>query len=195
MITAERWLPVVGHPGYEVSDLGRVRGVDRVVVRSNGAPQTIAGHEVLPFPGNTLGHRKVRLADRPRWVHHLVLNAFVGPRPAGMEACHGPGGALDNRLVNLRWGTREDNARDQLRYGTNARMRRTHCPLGHALAAPNLVPSQLARGWRQCLACVRARNYLRSHPDADLREVADRYHEEELRRRSRPSHPPTGGVK
>lgn len=33
---------------------------------------------------------------------------------------------------------------------------KTHCPRGHELREPNLVPSNLRRGWRSCLACQRA---------------------------------------
>ena len=52
-----------------------------------------------------------------RYIHHLVLESFVGPRPDGMECCHGPDGASDNRLENLRWGTPEENDQDKLLHG------------------------------------------------------------------------------
>lgn len=51
-------------------------------------------------------------------IHRLVLEAFVGPCPRGHEACHNNGNPADNRLENLRWGTREDNLRDIVRHGT-----------------------------------------------------------------------------
>lgn len=51
-------------------------------------------------------------------VSHLVLMAFVGPRPAGMEACHGPKGSLDDTVGNLRWGTHKSNIADKVRDGT-----------------------------------------------------------------------------
>jgi hypothetical protein len=51
-------------------------------------------------------------------VHRLVLEAFVGPCPAGMEACHNNGVRTDNRLENLRWDTRSANCRDRIRHGT-----------------------------------------------------------------------------
>lgn len=54
-----------------------------------------------------------------RKVHHLVLETFVGPRPEGTECCHGPGGKLDNRLENLRWGTKVENYADRHAAGTN----------------------------------------------------------------------------
>jgi hypothetical protein len=58
-----------------------------------------------------------------RSVHRLVLEAFAGPCPDGMECLHGPGGPLDNRWPdNIRWGTREDNqGPDRVRDGTSNR--------------------------------------------------------------------------
>src|SRR5258708_9521362 len=50
-------------------------------------------------------------------VHQLVRLAFGGQRPAGMESLHGPGGNLDDRLVNLRYGTSKENAADRVRDG------------------------------------------------------------------------------
>lgn len=46
-------------------------------------------------------------------IHKLVLEAFVGERPSGMQACHGNGDKTDNRLVNLRWDTVKANHRDK----------------------------------------------------------------------------------
>lgn len=44
-------------------------------------------------------------------VHILVAEAFLGPRPGGMEECrHLDGDKLNNRADNLRWGTRPGNA-------------------------------------------------------------------------------------
>lgn len=55
-------------------------------------------------------------------VHRLVLEAFVGLAPEGMEACHFPNDdKTDNRLANLRWGTRVDNMQDKARIGTQLR--------------------------------------------------------------------------
>lgn len=56
---------------------------------------------------------------RPRHilVHRAVLEAFAGPCPARMEARHLNGRRADNRLVNLAWGTRLDNAADRENHG------------------------------------------------------------------------------
>jgi hypothetical protein len=50
-------------------------------------------------------------------VHRLILAAFVGPCPAGMEACHNNGNAGDNRIENLRWDTKKSNSEDQKKHG------------------------------------------------------------------------------
>ena len=43
-----------------------------------------------------------------------------------MEACHNNGAGSDNRLANLRWGTRQSNAADKLLHGTHNRGERNH---------------------------------------------------------------------
>lgn len=52
-------------------------------------------------------------------VHHLVLEAFVGPRLPGMEGCHGCRGVSDNSLANLRWDTKSANQADRVLHGTD----------------------------------------------------------------------------
>jgi len=106
----EHWLPVVGYKDrYEVSNLGRVRGVKGVRI-----------------PSQRRGYLRLGLrnsAGKPRFllVHILVLEAFVGPRPHGKEARHLNGDRSDARLTNLVWGTREENDLDKARHGTHRR--------------------------------------------------------------------------
>ncbi len=54
-------------------------------------------------------------------VHRLVLEAWVGPCPDGMECCHGDGDPTNNCLENIRWATHQDNVDDTNRHGTQAR--------------------------------------------------------------------------
>lgn len=56
---------------------------------------------------------------KPRrfFVHQLVMIAFVGPCPDGMEVLHKNGIAEDNRLANLRYGTRKENVADAIAHG------------------------------------------------------------------------------
>lgn len=56
-------------------------------------------------------------------IHTLVLEAFVGPRPPGMEACHWPDRDRTNaRLSNLMWGTRKTNMEQKKLHGNHIRL-------------------------------------------------------------------------
>lgn len=52
-------------------------------------------------------------------VHRLILEAFVGPCPDGLIACHNNGIPGDNRIENLRWDTHKSNTYDRVSHGTN----------------------------------------------------------------------------
>ena len=156
---SETWLPVVGWEGfYEVSDMGNVRSVARVIQRST-APQYVR-ERVLRAPAGTHGYPRVNLsrngAPRQFLVHRLVLEAFVGLPPDGLEALHGNGVRSDCRLSNLRWGTSAENKADTIRHGHNYMANKTECKHGHPYDAENTYP--LKDGRRECRACKNARN-------------------------------------
>jgi len=118
----ESWKPIPGYEGqYEVSDQGRVRSLDRhveCVGPIKGAYLSKKkGRMLRPGPSN-FGHMSVVLGRRnTQFVHKLVLIAFIGPAPHKHECCHSNGDPADNRLVNLRWGTRSENIMDSVRQG------------------------------------------------------------------------------
>ena len=58
-------------------------------------------------------------AFNPRYIHRLVLEAFVGTCPENMECCHKNGNRQDNNLSNLYLGTRIDNKRDSIKHNTH----------------------------------------------------------------------------
>ena len=154
----EQWLPVVGYEGYyDVSNHGRVRSLSRKVRRKDGALTTVHGRMLSPRK-HPAGYRKALLAKDGHktyvYIHRLVLEAFVGPCPEGMVACHWNDVPDDNRVENLRWDTPRENSFDKARNGNDHQRNKTHCPRGHILAEPNLDPSD--RG-RSCKACAYAR--------------------------------------
>jgi hypothetical protein len=51
------------------------------------------------------------------FVHCLILTAFRGPCPPGMQACHDDGDPANNWLSNLYWGTPQQNWEDRKRHG------------------------------------------------------------------------------
>lgn len=168
------WRAVVGYEGlYEVSSDGQVRSLDKQVRHYCGGTRLHRGR-VLRAVFRQDGYPEVSLYRSGRGkiykIHRLVLLAFIGPAPTGHEALHGDGDESNAHLSNLRWGSRIENAQDAVRHGTHVGLDRTHCPRLHRLVEPNLVRSQLARGWRMCRACHQARRY----PGRDLQQESDR---------------------
>lgn len=166
----EIWLPIHGYEGYyEVSDKGRVRSVDRTIwgEKAGTRYQRVYRGRDLVLKTNKDGYSVVCMSkeNKRRYfrVHRLVLETFVGPCPEGMEVCHNNGNPADNRLTNLRYGTKSENAQDIIRHGHNWNRDKTKCPRGHVLSAPNLDVSLAKRGWRRCLSCKRASQYVGDH--------------------------------
>lgn len=151
------WRPVVGFEGYyEVSDYGQVRSVDRTVQYSDGRVRRYPAQELSATPhGNHCGHLSVSLSRNGRsrgyLVHQLVLRAFVGPPPAGMESLHDNDMPTDNRLLNLSYGTRSDNTRDQVRNGRHNQASKNKCVNGHEFTAENTY--RRPSGGRRCRTC------------------------------------------
>lgn len=196
--TPERWLPIPGHEGfYEASDRGRIRSCPRTILCRNGVLRPLRGK--ILAPGSDNGRLIVNLhgrdgRPRTRKVHHLVLEAFVGPRPEGAGCCHWDDDFSNNRLDNLRWATHTDNMQDCLRNGGNSRQKRTHCPRQHPLGAPNLVPGELLKKGRKCLACCRATSMRRlrvaegsvKKEEVDMQALSDLYYAEVIATGGRP---------
>src|SRR5262245_50905166 len=118
----ERWLPVPGWPGYEVSDLGNVRSYwQGLGGHQTGSRLVDTPHLLRPTVLHGYLLVGLKAVGRPgvlRRIHRLVLEAFVGPCPPGMEACHNNGKRDDNRPENLRWDTHRGNHSDRARHGT-----------------------------------------------------------------------------
>lgn len=145
-----KWRSVPGYEGYyEVSDQGDVRRI----ARSKGA--TVG--RILAHRVGTDGYPYVHLAKdavhRNRAVHILVLEAFAGPRPPGMEACHNDGDKRNAALSNLRWGTPSENNFDIVRHGRNVNANKTHCPRGHEYSEENTYRWPSDNGKRRCRTC------------------------------------------
>lgn len=161
----ETWQPVPGmEDRYEVSDLGRVRHtrylkpwVDR------------DGYQWITV-------RLDKETKRNFPVHHLVLKAFIGEPEPGQESRHHNDVSDDNRLENLAWGTRQDNADDRKRNGGYPRKPgiipvrvpkgqgannrdKTHCPSGHEYTPENTYINRRKTGVRRvCKECQKKYN-------------------------------------
>jgi hypothetical protein len=111
-------LGFMGYPWYRVGTDGSLWS------SKNNKWGTGAWKRIKLYPSKW-GHLSVCLSagkgTRQKWfrVHRLVLLAFVGPCPEGMECCHAPdANPTNNNLCNLRWGTSSDNKQDKKLNGT-----------------------------------------------------------------------------
>lgn len=117
----ELWRDIPGLQGhYRISDRGRVKSVIRQV-RADQGFRTIPARILKPCK-NGNGYFHVTIREKTRKIHHLVLLAFVGPCPDGMECRHFPDPCItNNNLKNLSWGTRQENIDDKDTLGRTTR--------------------------------------------------------------------------
>lgn len=141
ILSTECWADIPGYAGlYQASDLGRVKSLSRPTPCSRGS--RVIRERILRFQlGGTVGYPTVVIykkgAPKTFAIHKLVMLAFVGPPPRGMEVCHWNGDPLDCALTNLRYATRKENRTDGLRLG--------EIPLGSNRASSKLTEADVSR--------------------------------------------------
>lgn len=105
----DEWREVLRHPGYAAHPDGFIRGRFGRVLKHYVMPK---GYHQIAISNGAEGVVK-------RYVHQLVCEAFHGvPSDPLLEVAHCNGHRWDNRAVNLRWATHEENMQDQLVHGT-----------------------------------------------------------------------------
>lgn len=110
--TEEIWKPIYGFENYQVSNLGRVKSLDRLVNGNCGSVYVSKGRILKPGKDNG-GYQHIGLCkDGKRTtfaVHRLVWEAFNGKRPEGMEINHIDEDKSNNSLDNLNLMTHKEN--------------------------------------------------------------------------------------
>lgn len=109
----EIWKDVSGYYGfYQVSNMGRVRSVDRYVDMKDGRVKFIKGQDMKLFLDNR-GYCRVPLSKNNKLrflgVHRIVLLAFVPNVMEYPQVNHKNGIKNDNRVDNLEWCTASHN--------------------------------------------------------------------------------------
>jgi len=125
---------VQGYPGYRVGNDGSVWTCWHQVSPNKSGRCTGGRWETgtvwnrLKFRPSRTGYPRVALYRDGKQsvfaVHHLVLTAFVGPRPDGLLALHRDDKKQNNNVENLYWGTVADNMADRGRNTGNYHYKR-----------------------------------------------------------------------
>lgn len=111
----ELWAVVPGHADYQISNLGRVKSFRK------GPPR------ILKPTKARVGYLQITLPGRPVvYVHHLVAEAFLGPRPKGLQINHKDGDKTNNAATNLEYCGHGDNVRHMFRTGLTTGIAETH---------------------------------------------------------------------
>lgn len=121
-MSIEIWKPVVGFESfYEISSESRIKSLARIDSRGfNRKERMMNPHK------DSHGYYVVGLTVNGktsyRKVHQLLLEAFVGPRPSSEHVGrHLNDNPADNSLLNLAWGTHQENKDDSVRNDSHSR--------------------------------------------------------------------------
>ena len=146
---SEQWKPIADWPNYEISDTGRVR---RAKARRRSAAPGV-GDLLRPFAREdaylTINLTRDAIGGRHEQkrcdVHRLVVAAFLGPIPAGMEVNHKDLNKHNPRLDNLEVVTRSANLKHAYRHGRIPHLKRA----GHQNSNTRLTSADVIQiRWR-----------------------------------------------
>lgn len=105
----EVWMPMHGHDGYYVSNLGNMRRDARRVNSHHGSTRVLPATKIKGFDAKRTGYRQVMLSRKKVSVHRIVALAFC-EKPDGCDVVnHLDGNRKNNIASNLEWTTISGN--------------------------------------------------------------------------------------
>lgn len=133
----EEWRPIKDYEGfYEVSNLGRVKSLDRIIIDSKGRKRLFEG-KIMKLKSDRYGYLYVSLNKNGKKnfkVHRLVAEAFIPNTEDKKHVDHINTNKEDNRVENLRWVTPKENNNNEL-----TKEHKKGCQLGEKNACSKCV--------------------------------------------------------
>lgn len=136
----EIWKDIKGYEGwYQVSNLGRIKSLERTFVRKNGTPFKVR-ERILKYSFDHGGYPCVMLiklkTKHNKTVHRLVAQAFI-PNPENKRCVdHIDGNRKNPIATNLRWSTVSENSLNPI---TVQRRMSGNSPIGKGLNAKSVI--------------------------------------------------------
>lgn len=109
----ELWKPIEGFPGYEISNMGLIKSLKRIIERNNGKSLPLPERLLKPTihkDGYHLIHLRRENKTCPKLISIIVIQHFGKPKPSTKHECnHKDGDKSNNWDNNLEWMTPQEN--------------------------------------------------------------------------------------
>lgn len=121
IVSLEVWKDIKGYEGiYQVSNMGKIRSLTRVVIDKNGIQKNIKG-KTLKLSTTTQGYKAVVFKkdgkNKNFRVHRLVAQAFIKNYESKPYVNHIDGNKKNNKASNLEWCTNSENMKHAFAIG------------------------------------------------------------------------------
>lgn len=121
----EIWKDIPNFSGYMISNLGRVKSLDRKIIDKLERTQNIKGKiKSICLNGNGYPYVGLQLLgkkSRP-YVHRLVAESFVLGQAKNLQVNHMDGDKTNNIATNLEWVTQRANIQHANSLGLNTKL-------------------------------------------------------------------------
>ena len=116
MSDIEEYKDIIGYEGlYQVSNLGNVKSLSRIVICKNGTIKIIKEKILKPYKSYSNGYLQVNLCNnknkKTKEIHKLLAISFLNHKPCGYKEVvnHKDFDKLNNKLSNLELISQREN--------------------------------------------------------------------------------------